>query len=747
LIEQRRRALEADWTDRPLVVAAGSTIRPDVLGAHLFRDDALATAAVKLLGRGGFDAVALGLFDFGAVPRALARYMRLMRDAGMPLMAANVGCSDRRDFRCRLLAPRYRVLRRGGLRVGVLGVVRDDLIERIIERARRTLRVAPAVETARHWIRVLRQKERVDLVVALANVNSEGDSPQAVLHWVERLGRDRPEITVTNAMFTRGGGAVDGSDYLAEIRRGDGALIVGTDRFAQTLGEVIVSYRRDGDRVRIEQTTLRQHRAAGVRADPQLQAAGRRLLARVCRALDKPLGSGGLARPLSRREFIGYLMEIVRRRAGAEVALLNESAIADTSFPMRGVLTEEKLLRAIRTETRVGTIGLSGGQLMQLVGPHLSRPGELHALGLTRSGDQWLVNERPLVAGQIYRVATTAFVAGGGDRLVDLGAGFDRSEKTLRQVALDFFVANGAGRDGDPRVDPERDFPRLADRWLLTSGLRLGVNLGDVSVHNGDDGDRYSLPLLKRDHLTSLNLELRIDLGAATRDHQLQSQLELQYGRSWTRQQGLDPETGAQRETVEAESLDRLLAVLSYRLRILRNRYKYRYLPEPFVEALLTSEFTASGSYEDAAGERQTYHYADLAGTVGLGFELMPLLFAKVGFVKRGELFTPAEAQPDKVSTEGLYLGYNLERWALIADTEHPLQLESRLDFYFTDPGASRRSELTVQTKLLFALTRLLQLDVTHRLFVFDKASDSASLANDITVGLALLFDHRHQTF
>ena len=88
--------------------------------------------------------------------------------------------------------------------------------------------------------------------------------------------------------------------------------------------------------------------------------------------------------PVTQGDFTTYMMEIMRNRVGAEIALLNDSAVADTSFPMGGTLTREKVLRAIRTETRLGTFRMTGARLKKVLAALFAGTAEgLILLGLT----------------------------------------------------------------------------------------------------------------------------------------------------------------------------------------------------------------------------------------------------------------------------------------------------------------------------------------------------------------------------
>jgi len=762
VVKRRRDEIRRDGEGEPVVVAGGSMLRPDVMGNHIFGEGrAWAGAATELLKRVGFDAVSVGPYDFGAHPDVLETYMKRMAEARLPLLAANVRCKKAGDFRCKYLkdgGKPYLVLQRGELRVGLFAVVRQDLVARILGRSAGSMETLDPVKEARRLIQLLRKQEKVDLVVVLATLNLESNAPEPVLTFVRQLQRDAPDLVVSDNMFYR-----KSSDFITRIENRVGPVIVGTDRFGQHLGDAIVEYDKDASGTTIQRVRVEMQPVAAMPPDRRADRLVGDLRSELCRALNQPLGRARFTAAMTQDDFIQYLMEVMRNRMGAEIALLNDSAVADTSFPMAGKLTREKVLRAIRTETHLGTFRMTGARLKKVLLPYLSGTStDLKILGLVKDGLKYYVNSRPLVDGQHYKVAVTKFVASGGDGLISLlTERFADSGFALRRAATDFFEGDRqALLDGDPSINLKTDFPDPWDKWVIYGETNIGLSMSDVSIDNYDahkGATRYNQPLLTRDDVASLKLDIGVGLGASNRNHTLEVDLALQYGKTWTL---TAKEEAEGKDSTEAETLDKIRADLLYRLNMIRNRRAPGrwYLPVPYAEATLITEFTPSATYcvekcgggttDDVLGE---YRYLELGGTVGIGFLLHPYMFAKAGFAVSGELLTPQVAL-DQVGQEraartGFYLGYKLRRVKLISSVHHPLQLESRLDFFMTDLGESIRRELTVQTKVYFSLTPILHVSAGHSFYVFDTRGRDASWANDISLGLDLLLDYRHQLF
>ena len=763
-VREAKRQIKADGEPEPVLLSAGSTIRPDVMGNHIFGGGAAwASAAVGLLAEAGFDAMAVGSYDFGAHPDNLKRYMELMRKSKIPLLAANLTCEqeegDPPDFRCKGLGAldgkRYQLLERGGLKIGIYSVVREDLTSRILDRSRGSLEAADPLETARKLNKTLRQQLKADIVVLLANLNNEGDAPMPVIDFLRKLGPDAPDLVITDTLYDR-----RNEDYIGTIRSATLPPIVGTDRFAQNLGRARIHYARGPEgRVKVKGVEVTLRPAARSKPDKQAALKVADMMSELCRAISAPIKQAVVSEPMSLADFRVYLMEIMRTRQNAEVALLNDSAIADTPFPLQGPLNREMLLRAIRSETHMGYFKMDGATLIKKIAlPYVVKglPG-LRVLGIAKKGKKYYINNRLINDNHHYKVATTAFVAGGGDGLVSLWTErFKDSGFALRRVAVDFFDEGNQGRvDGNPDVNLARDFADPWERWLLYSGIDLGVFFSNLNVDNGSEGNRYSKPMLGQADQTSLKIDAGVDLGASNRDHAVEVDVTLQYGHSWTLTAS---DKAAGKDSTSAEVLDQIRGDLLYRLTKFRNSESpgLWYMPVPYAEATLISEFTASGCTpyaeckDSVAGNEESYHYMELTGTVGGGLLVHPMLFFKLGFAVNGELLTPQEAlapgQEDEAEI-GIYFGYKLRRLKLNKSKHYPIQLESRLDFYITDLGDTIRREVNWESKLFFNLLPMFYISASHRLYVFDIRGQDVSVANDISLGLEFITDYRYQLF
>lgn len=120
-----------------------------------------------LMNRLGYAAMALGNQDFLAGPAELAGWRGA---TAFPWLAANLTDSSGQPA-----FPPYHVVTREGVRIGILGLT-NPALPAWSDPARWTgLRIQGLVAAARHWVPILRERERADVVVALVHAGTEAD--------------------------------------------------------------------------------------------------------------------------------------------------------------------------------------------------------------------------------------------------------------------------------------------------------------------------------------------------------------------------------------------------------------------------------------------------------------------------------------------------------------------------------------------------------------------------------------------
>jgi 5'-nucleotidase len=166
------KKVKQDRSNPVLVVDAG-----DFLMGSLFhmlsREQAF---ELRLLSMMGYDAVCLGNHEFDLKPEGLARILASARSSGKipPLVASNVIFSTESNkddaletiFNRGVVKP-FRVLEKGGLRIGIFGLMGKDAAE--VAPFASPVSFADPIAAAQKMVKVLRETQSVDLVICLSH--------------------------------------------------------------------------------------------------------------------------------------------------------------------------------------------------------------------------------------------------------------------------------------------------------------------------------------------------------------------------------------------------------------------------------------------------------------------------------------------------------------------------------------------------------------------------------------------------
>jgi 2',3'-cyclic-nucleotide 2'-phosphodiesterase (5'-nucleotidase family) len=742
---------------RPVVLSAGNMVGPDVLGQFAYgHRKTWAKRLIELVAEAGYDAVLVGRHDWAAPLHRLRNYLELGSDKGLKFLAANVSCKkkkskanggekkrEQKDFRCQHLGhvgQPYVVVHRGPVKVAILGAVREDLPAHLAPANREGLETKDPVAVLKPMIRRLRDRVGVDVVIVMAGVASSDSASRSLVHLMRRLGPDAPDLLIGNGLYSPGTGGEEG--FVSHIVRSNGSAIAATSRFGQHLGHVTIPLKpkKDGGWA-MGRLSAKQHEVSRFPASPSGKALLDRMMKAMCDLMDVPLGKGRIRRPMSRPAFIRYMAKLVARQTESELAVLPNTLFADANFPLKGRITKELIYRSIRFADPVGVFRVKGSWLKANLKKYLGEENPaLWVEGLRKKGKLFYVNGRLLMDEQHYRVATTQFVAKGGAKLMTSRKTFETIEGKLsvRDLAVRFFKRNRQRRhDGRNDINVRKDFKPLNEEFVLSAVLDANFSLNDVSIlHPGLYTDQ---PQLTRERIVGLLFNASLTLEASNHLHSFTATTTVKYGKSktWV----TDDLTGITNKST-AETDDIVSLYLLYKFLQFHQKYspdKWHH-PIPFVESYVETEITR----DLVSDEGRVYRYTETAGMVGPGFMPYPKLFLKVGFVSRSHnILIPEEREVEL----GLYAGFTLSRHSVLKVWKHPVYLESRLDVFFTRLASDRVKELIWTNKLSFALIGRLFLNVAHEFYAYDTRAYDVNVASNLTVGVQVLMDYRHQTF
>jgi len=730
----------------PVVVNGGNMMGPDIMGQFIFskKQAEFGRKLLKLIKKADYDAVLVGRHDWSAPLEHLKAYLKKASSLGLNMLAGNVECKKKSDPRCVHLGCRkdsFAIIRRGPVKIAVFGVLKEDLAKNFILENAKGLEIKDPLKYLRKHIKKVRENLGADVVILMTDVDSADTAPKNVLELIRDLGKTAPDLVVANGLYNP---SSKNADFISHIDRWRGSPIVATSRFGEHLGHAVLTLKKSAkggfvvEKVESKHVPIEKHESE--EEDTRLLETMMRAL---CKRVDIPLGSGKIEAPMSRKNFITYMLRIMMREGKAELAMLPDTLFADANFPIRGKLTLEKIYRAIRFTDPVGIIKVKGSWIKTTMEKYLNdHQKRLRLEGIEKKDKLYYVNDRLLMEEQHYRIVTTSFVAQGGGGLIEEQKSFTplKNKRSLRQMAKNFFESNGhrkPGKEYEDRINVKTDFIPLNKRFLISSVLDANFSLNDVSIMNpGVYTDRTQL---NRERITGLLFNMSFSLEAINHLHSLSATANIKYGKSrtWV----TDELTGITTKS-DAETDDLVSLYLLYKLMEMHRKYdpKKWFYPIPFIEGYIQTEITRDLISEE--GKR--YRFTETAGMTGPGFMPHPKVFMKVGFVLRSyNILIPKERQAEL----GLYGGFTLLRHPLVKIQDSPLYAESRLDIYFTQLRKKRIKEFIWTNKLSLSLISRLFLNITHEFYIYDTREHSVNLASNLTAGIQVYMDYRHQTF
>jgi 5'-nucleotidase/UDP-sugar diphosphatase len=245
LIEQRKAArkdqgpvLVLDDGDYSMGTAFGAAIRQT--GAEL-----------QLLSRMGFDATTFGNHDFDLGPDGLSEAIEAAAKAGHvpPIVASNTSfaaadptLADLQRLAKNGLIRRHLVIERGGMRFGVFGLMGEESI--FYTTGRGAIAFRDPIETAKEIVTLLRETEKVDLVICLSHGGVEKDKDGRYADGDDiRLAKAVPGIDIVI------GGHTHTELHEAIIVNGR-TPIVQTGKYCENLGELVLAL--EGGKLAVE---------------------------------------------------------------------------------------------------------------------------------------------------------------------------------------------------------------------------------------------------------------------------------------------------------------------------------------------------------------------------------------------------------------------------------------------------------------------------------------------------------------
>lgn len=292
-------------------------------------------------------------------------------------------------------------------KIGLLGVTIDS-------NPRPYVQYLPVIESAK---RAIAQMGRVDAIIALTHLSLQGDEdlvsaiPEIDLalggheheNWLIYRGADLTPIVKADANVR--------SLAVVSMRFPQGARPTIDVRLQPITSDIAADAAVDTVVTRWTTTAFDAFRKDGFSPE--------RVIATLTESLD--------GREATVRNRQGNLTDLIADALAAEagevdVAIMNGGSIRiDDDLPA-GPVTEYDTIRVLPFGGNVVSLTMGGSLLARVLDVGVTNQGTggfLHARGVTRRGNQWLVNGKPLQPAVRYRVATTDFLMTGREVNLD----------------------------------------------------------------------------------------------------------------------------------------------------------------------------------------------------------------------------------------------------------------------------------------------------------------------------------------
>lgn len=378
-------------------------------------------AMIDLFHMLNLDAMAAGNHDFDLGSGQLARLVSLAR---FPVLSANT--IDEKTGQVALGMKSHVILDRGPLKIGVFGLITDEMPSLTTPSSREGCTFPLSVPAARQEVEILKDAG-CDLIFGVTHAGTGIDTQIAAAVGIAAIV-----------------GGHSHSELSPHIRSDSTqTVLVSSGSYGRNLGVLDLLVHAKSHKVVQSNSRLIRLYASEFPPDPEVQTWAENLRARVGRALDTVLAVTDTfyLKSKYRECVIGNLVaDAMRISTGADAAFMNNRGIRG-NLP-QGPVRLRDIFTIMPFDNTVTTMTLTGKEIKDLLeeGASLERD-ILHMSGVEMEvsyekpqGRRVLkvsVGGKPLQRGKKYTVATNSFLAGGGDLFETFTRGKNRKDSGI----------------------------------------------------------------------------------------------------------------------------------------------------------------------------------------------------------------------------------------------------------------------------------------------------------------------------
>lgn len=441
-----------------------------------------------------------------------AVYDRWVSQCKFPVLGANI--IDTKTNKPYL--PPYKVLEREGVKVAVLGMITPAIPSWLPEQLWSGLRFDDMETTARHWMKIIKEKENPDIIIGLFHAGPEGNQlGDAIENGSEIVARNVPGFDV---VFM-------GHDHQRHCRKvvnaaGDSVLITGPSNAARCVSDVMIKVvKKNGKLVKkevsgqiteldaypVDQTFMKTF-------DPQYRATLDFVSRKIGRMSSTISSKDAFFGPSA---FIDLLHQLQMDLTGAEISFC--APLSPTAEIKEGDIYVSDMFNLYRYENMLYTMKLSGKEIkgflemsyalwtnqMKSASDHLlllddsmsgfgrfknptfnfdSAAGIIYTVDVTkpegsRVDIKSMADGTPFQMDKIYKVAINSYRGNGGGDLLTKGAGIPKKELKSRIVTstekdLRYYLMKRIEEKKQLDPKPLNQWKFIPEKWTVPAAKR-----------------------------------------------------------------------------------------------------------------------------------------------------------------------------------------------------------------------------------------------------------------------------------
>ncbi len=441
-----------------------------------------------------------------------AVYDRWVSQCKFPVLGANI--IDTKTNKPYL--PPYKVLEREGVKVAVLGMITPAIPSWLPEQLWSGLRFDDMETTARHWVKIIKEKENPDIIIGLFHAGPEGNRlGDAIENGSEIVARNVPGFDV---VFM-------GHDHQRHCRKvvnaaGDSVLITGPSNAARCVSDVMIKVvKKNGKLVKkevsgqiteldaypVDQTFMKAF-------EPQYKATLDFVSRKIGRMSSTISSKDAFFGPSA---FIDLLHQLQMDLTGAEISFC--APLSPTAEIKEGDIYVSDMFNLYRYENMLYTMKLSGKEIkgflemsyalwtnqMKSASDHLlllddsmsgfgrfknptfnfdSAAGIIYTVDVTkpegsRVDIKSMADGTPFQMDKIYKVAINSYRGNGGGDLLTKGAGIPKKELKSRIVTstekdLRYYLMKRIEEKKQLDPKPLNQWKFIPEKWTVPAAKR-----------------------------------------------------------------------------------------------------------------------------------------------------------------------------------------------------------------------------------------------------------------------------------